>query len=788
MNSTARHITQKAPLLALAGALAAFSSCSQLFEHKIDMDNSSSIGSIADMLTPEVEVTDLSAPVQINTSQGMYSTEIVVSWRAVEGASSYRLERAVVTAKNADGSWAIPDESEFEALREYYYSTSFTDTILTNAQDSSKEYGYRYYYRVMAENLRKGLESDYSQVAEPVLVRDEHNNLVMDEATGQYKTSEPTSWNESKDAPPESCGWIFAPPANVQAQKGKSTSSITITWNAVADAQTYQVYRSTQQDFSGAERINTSTIYGNETSYTDNVTNSALQGEELFYKVYAVTSLGNLSAASGVAMGYTLKEGAPACPENVTVENGRGTSINEIEIHWTPVEPSGDEIITYSLYRTSSADSVFTLVKKDLRQDETKFKDTNGLKTGLKYYYYVQCTATKAEEKLKGAFSETGPESKTPAMGFLLSPPSTLEVSDGTSADNVKLVWSLPVGSDEGVQFKYNVYSSDTDPYGYSPLAQGISGTDNGSGTLSAIVDKKNFYRISTVNISGTGDRESAMSEAAAPMPAAPANVTASKTAKPDPAAKANGNNVYPVYITWEAPKTDSPAGYHVYRSTKPDSAFRKLTEVPIKGLSYTDVNDTARAGTMYYYKVISLNSLNQGKNGNDPATDKSGSSRGYGAITPDQWFREYNKTVKHSQEKLTLMHNPDDMKKLGSETAKGDISGTLSYTAKIEGLGARILMPYNNYADFYIGNDPALGVYFRLVEGSTNTTSNMSANGNMDGTVKCVGMYPGEAVYDNLQIKGGAAGGGYYAVTTRDQAGNVIFATQQVNWLVGEE
>jgi hypothetical protein len=34
-----------------------------------------------------------------------------------------------------------------------------------------------------------------------------------------------------------------------------------------------------------------------------------------------------------------------------------------------------------------------------------------------------------------------------------------------------------------------------------------------------------------------------------------------------------------------------------------------------------------------------------------------------------------------------------------------------------------------------------------------------------MDGTVTCTGMYPGKIYYDNIVIKGGAAGGGTYGV-----------------------
>ena len=55
-------------------------------------------------------------------------------------------------------------------------------------------------------------------------------------------------------------------------------------------------------------------------------------------------------------------------------------------------------------------------------------------------------------------------------------------------------------------------------------------------------------------------------------------------------------------------------------------------------------------------------------------------------------------------------------------------------------------------------------------------------------------GMYPGYAIYNNLEIKGGAAGGGYYLVQTFEldrkdkNSGTVVLAEDKVNWLVGEE
>ena len=241
----------------------------------------------------------------------------------------------------------------------------------------------------------------------------------------------------------------------------------------------------------------------------------------------------------------------------------------------------------------------------------------------------------------------------------------------------------------------------------------------------------------------------------------------------------------------------------------------------PVTSLEYIDKYDSAKSGIFYYYKVISVNSLGQGKKGNNPEEDlafadgkslKSVKCLGYGALTADQWFREYNKTVMNSQKKLTYMHKPVDTDKLGKETVYGNFGGTLGYDAHLKGLGAEIIMPYKDYVDYRVSTnseliaEPAkaeailtLTDYF-LLNGNNDTTSNMSGNGSMSGTVKCQGMYPGTVNYGTLEIKAGAAGGGCYGLDTFDLDGNMlnvitnmdrdkkISDKHEVHWLVGEE
>lgn len=731
-------------------------SCYSWYEQKVDMDSKTPKSNLSDLLYKEKEITELEPPKQIIVSKGEYSGTIKIHWNEVPYATSYRLERAVIKPDSETGVYAVPDEGDFEVLNRYVYTCNYSDIILAAPADANKEYSNHYYYRVSAENIKKGLES-----------------------------SEFTPIDE------QSSGWLLSPPSSIDAAKGDNPDYIQISWSRVSSATKYIIYRGEKSNGLGMEYLDS--VTSNRLSYNNYLSENE-KGVEFYYKVCAALPNGSQSAFTGLALGYSSKPGAPSAPGGIQVTNGQGVSKKELSIKWNSVTSTG-YTITYSVYRTSSTDSIYTLIRNNIPQNVTTFTDESLLKTGVKYYYYLQAVAVNNSDPsdiLKSAFSKTGPNPDAPeneAVGWLLSPPGNCEIADVPDANKVSVRWAPSVGY-ESVDYLYNIYYSGQMDGDYQLLQQDIQPdvmvnlADDGYYSLT--VDKKPFYKLTTINLSVT--KESEKSQTIAPCPSAPVNVVASKTSALNGLENytANTNGVYPVKITWRAPSGENPYGYHVYRSTKPDSAFRKITDSPITGdsLEFVDSNETARAGTFYYYKVVSLNILMQGKNSNLQTAD----SRGYGALTRDQWFREYNKTVKHSQTKLTLMHK-GSTDALGSESAKGDISGSLSYNASMQGLGARIIMRYDNYADYYIMNNSESGVYF-LLSGESNTTANMSANGTMDGTVTSAAsaMYPGYAKYDKLEIKGGGAGGGYYIVCTKDKNGNLVLGEGNVDWTVGEE
>ena len=129
-------------------------------------------------------------------------------------------------------------------------------------------------------------------------------------------------------------------------------------------------------------------------------------------------------------------------------------------------------------------------------------------------------------------------------------------------------------------------------------------------------------------------------------------------------------------------------------------------------------------------------------------------------------FFKKMNET----QTKLTYMNKKSSLAKVGTETVNGNISGTLFYDVKIKGAGAIVTLRYTNYCD-------EAGWVF---DGEIITNSNMSQNGTFSGTVKLTTPQdcdtPNlEVNYDNVLLKKGLPGEGYYLVTISGAAAEKV-------------
>lgn len=778
-----KKLTMKrfAKIAALAFSVAIFAGCSDMFQDRVPMALYTNGATLAKMFEPEEEIENLDAPKQVFVTNGEYSDRIIISWEKVRGARSYKLERAIATEKIQVGNswkWKVPDEGEFTTLPHstFIEGTSFTDVIIDNTPANvldynNEAYNCGYFYRVSAENnIEKYGESDWFP------------NYYKEAPEGQ-----------PAPAPdPEAVGSLLTPPLGLKATCGKYDNRIELSWTGAAGSvSSYRIYRSLNIDGSGGSQIDT--VYGNATSYSMSVL-SDQKGVNYYFTIVSVGSSGNESVSSSVALGYALKPGAPKAVDKIRVTKGRGDSNGSIVIEWDDV---GAE--KYNVFRYSLTDATL----KEIESDTTLCTVTDNLKLkpNTFYYYQVQAVTKNAVtgEELKGAMSDTGDDSENPAEAFLLSPPQSVAVKKlQNDINNNSIVFSAAIGSQDCIynspatikkadwkSYTYVVYGSNTaDSNSFAQIAEFTSpAKSQEEGMYEETVAAYKFYKVSVKN--GPVE-ESEKSAAIAPAPYAAQNLSVTKNGSipgyTNDDKNANANGVHALTLTWEAPTGGADGGYNIYRSAKSNSGFKKINESPITETTYTYLDEQAKAGNYYYYKVLSLNSLGQGAN-------YSNVDHGYGALTAYQYVREYIKTTLASQKKLTLMHKSGNTAKLGQETAQGTISGSLSYDAHVSGVSGRVIMQYTNYADFYIMNDKTLGPSF-VLNGNTNTSAGMDTNGTMDGTVNVTGMYEGSVGYDGVQIKGGKAGGGFYVVTRKLKKSDGSIESLSVNgdWTWGEK
>ncbi len=122
-------------------------------------------------------------------------------------------------------------------------------------------------------------------------------------------------------------------------------------------------------------------------------------------------------------------------------------------------------------------------------------------------------------------------------------------------------------------------------------------------------------------------------------------------------------------------------------------------------------------------------------------------------AITDGEFLDLYCQTVARSQQKLTRMHK-SGLEAYGTETVKGDISGTCVYKTSIHDvIRVKATVTYTNYRDYDL-----------VLNGTQIIIVNWLSAGYFIGTVHVSGKYEGHVRYD-LDIKNGTASGRYYHV-----------------------
>ncbi|MDR1326474.1 MAG: fibronectin type III domain-containing protein [Treponema sp.] len=355
---------------------------------------------------------------------------------------------------------------------------------------------------------------------------------------------------------------LFGAPAEVSATADSSTS-ITLGWNAVSEASSYEVYRSTSEQGTYT-KVTATSIVG--TSYTNTGLSS---GTTYYYKVRGFRS----SSPSGYGdysspVFATTKAAGPSAPSSVSAS---AVSSSSITVTWYSVTGATG----YNIYRSSSSSGTYTLAGTSA---STSYTDTE--LTGYTTYYYKVASYNSV--------SEGEPSSPTSATTQWGGAPAGLSATAG-SDNSITLSW----GAVSGANYYY-IYRSTTEPGTYNQVTY-TSGTSYTNTGLSSGITY--YYKVRAYSsYYSYGDYSSPVSATTpAVIPSSPSSVSASAVSSSS------------ITITWGS--VTGATEYKIYRGSSSGTYTSVGTSA---STSYTDTGLTA--STTYYYEVTANNSAGEGE------------------------------------------------------------------------------------------------------------------------------------------------------------------------------
>lgn len=521
-------------------------------------------------------VTKCEAPV-ISVSRDDVSGKPIISWESVSSAKKYQVYRA--TSQNG----------KYSSVKTVT-GTSYTDT--------TAKPGTTYYYRVHAIGTSSTTKSIASNVvsmlticAQPVVKAtvnsttgqpslswkkvtgaNKYEVYRATEAAGEYqllatqkavtfldttaagdtqyyykvKAISTKAGANSTDMTPVAICSAMAQPVITVGNTAEGAPKIT--WNAVSNAVSYRVIRSTSQKGTYTE-VGTTT----ETAFVD-VT--AQTGALYYYKVMAV---GKVSESVPSAYKSTR-----ACCESPVIGSDVQASTGKPMISWNAVEGAGK----YEVYRAASENGKYKKIKT---VTALVYTDTTA-KPGTTYYYKVMAVPASSAAKSIA--------SNIVSVKCICAQP-VVKISVNSTTGQPNLSWKKVTGAS-----KYNIYRATAENGDFELLStqKGVSFKD-----LTAAADTVYYYRVDVAPTKAGADS----------IPADPIKVI-SGLAKPVIKATVDEQTGKPV-ITWN--EVSGANQYRIVRSTKKSSGY---VEVGVTSeLRFVDT--TAVAGKTYYYKVIAI-------------------------------------------------------------------------------------------------------------------------------------------------------------------------------------
>ena len=409
-----------------------------------------------------------SAPTGLNLTAG--NGQVVVSWTAVSGATSYLvyISTAPITNIYATGVRLVP--------------ATGTSTIVTGLTN-----GTQVYVRVTATN-----------------------------AGGESAAS--TEESATPQAPPP----VPSAPTGLNLTAGNG--QVVVSWTAVSGAMSYAVYHSTSPitslTASGVTAVRNLT---NPSTTVTGLTN----GTQVYVRVTVTTAGGESAASTEESATPAAPTAVPGAPTGLTVTpRGGQFGVGQLAVSWTAVPGA----MSYAVYISTSPITNLTALGVTAMRNLTNPSTTvTGLAIGVQVY--VRVTVTTAGGESAASSEESATPVAPPASVVPTAVPGAPTNLRATASNQVTLSWTQP-WTQPPVLAGYKIYIS-TSPISSSDLRTNVPGNLFGilsvpnitTATITNLPGNRRYYfRVVAVNSIGDGPASDQVfiMVPALPVPAAP--------------------------------------------------------------------------------------------------------------------------------------------------------------------------------------------------------------------------------------------------------------------------
>ncbi|TGK08891.1 cysteine protease [Leptospira fletcheri] len=259
--------------------------------------------------------------------------------------------------------------------------------------------------------------------------------VLVDQAP-QEQITEPTPTHNDTNQPinPEKTKPV--PPKEIAASQGSFADKVQITWESVANAVGYEIYRKGPGDSSFAKI---------GLSQSNGFTDDGIQKDVAYsYKVVTLTDSDSSDPSDGEAIGYAKSQEQKAPTKVVGLKASQGQYSNKIDLTWEAI----DDVTEYNIYKWNAIQKKYVSVGKS---KTNSYADPGAAKNGVTEFYVVSgVSGGKVGDPSDAAAGTTARANSKPPK------PLGLMATKGLYNSKVELRWQKVDGASRYLIYRYN--------------------------------------------------------------------------------------------------------------------------------------------------------------------------------------------------------------------------------------------------------------------------------------------------------------------------------------------